>query len=89
MQLKIVNKTGVGFGTKIINAETGEEITKVREIKINIAPDEQVFAELTFFVPVIDIFAIAKLGKETREELRRLRELLESIDIMEKAQKHD
>jgi hypothetical protein len=88
MKLKIVNENGVGFGTKIMNAETGEEITGVCEAKIYLAPDEPVVAELTFFVPSFDVFAIAKLSKKTKEELRCLCELLKSIDVMEGAQKH-
>jgi hypothetical protein len=89
MQIKIINETGVGFGTKIINARTGEEIAGIREVEISFVPDEKVVAELTFFVPSFDVFAIAKLSEKTKEELRWLRELLESIDVMEEAQKHD
>ena len=84
MKIRIVNDSGIGRNTEITNTETGERIGNVRSANIRFANDEIVIAELTFNIPKIDVFAIAKLSDETKQELRHLRDLLDRIDDMEK-----
>ena len=87
MKIRIVNDSGIGRNTEITNTETGEKVGDVRSANIRFATDGIVIAELTFNIPKIDVFAIAKLSEETKQGLRHLRDLLEKIDIMEKAKR--
>lgn len=87
MKVRIVNNNGKGHDTEVTDAETGEKIGGICAAVIHCRSNEIVKAELTFNIPVVDVFAIAKLSEETKSELRHLRNLLERIDDMEKAQK--
>jgi len=87
MKVRIVNSNGIGHDTEVYDAETGEKIKGIYSATIRCHTNEFVRAELSFNIPKVDIFAIAKLSDETKKELRLLKELLVRIDDMEKAQK--
>jgi len=87
MKIRIFNNTGIGFKTEITDVETGEKIKDICRADIHCAVHDIVRADLTFNIPEIDIFAIAKLSEETKEELRNLKGILEAIDKMENPEK--
>ena len=65
MRIRIINITGIGHDTEITHAETGDKIGGVYAADIHADHRGLVTAELTFNIPVIDIFAIAKLSEKT------------------------
>lgn len=87
MKVRITNNTGRGHDTSAINAETGERIPGIHAATIHCESNQPVTAELTFYIPEIDVFAIAKLSEKTKQDMRNLYEVLQSIERMEEAQK--
>ena len=87
MKVRIVNTTGLGRNTEVTDADTGEHIPGCREANIHCVNNSPVTVELTFVIPKIDVFGIARLSEETKKGLYELRALLERIDDMEKAQR--
>ena len=56
-RLRIVNDTGLGAGTKVIDVETGVELTNVTKIDVRFRPGEKVVAVVEVWVDEIDIIA--------------------------------
>ena len=56
--VRIINNDGIGGNTKIIDVETGEDLTPFLKIrKIVLAVDEIVTAEAEVVVPRVDVVA--------------------------------
>jgi len=85
MKVRIVNNNGRGRDTFITDTDTGERIPGIYAATIHCESNQRVTAELTFCIPEIDVFAIAKLSEKTKQDMRNLYEVLRSIERMEEA----
>lgn len=67
MKLRIVNTQGIGAATKLINAETGEELSmsKVNRIEIRIDKPGMIIARVEFRDVELDISADATVTTTT------------------------
>jgi hypothetical protein len=59
--VRIFNDTGIGYGTKVTDAETGEEVKNVAFISLNFGPCDRMQAIIHVINPVIDVIADADI----------------------------
>ncbi len=64
MKVRILNETGISYQTKIIDVETGKELTHVGRVDLGFdASSGPITARLTVYRPPIDIIADAEIRK--------------------------
>lgn len=81
MALRIVNEVGVGYQTKVLDAETGEDLTSrlsIADISLRIKVNEPITADIMAYPQKIDITmeeaqirrVCPYCGHETEETIR-------------------
>lgn len=58
--VRIVNETGMPWDTHVIDLATGDEIRRVRNVRIEHPLDSFPIAHIEFVLPEIDVVALAK-----------------------------
>ena len=71
-KLRIINETGQGWNTKVID-EFGHEVPNIKEIRLRIVPEDIVRAEVIMIMPSVDVLVDGELENMTEfgDKLRR------------------
>jgi hypothetical protein len=60
-RIKIENDTGIGYQTKVTDAETGEMIERVAKVSMVMDTHSALVAELTVYAPIVSVLAYAQI----------------------------
>lgn len=64
MKVRIQNDSGVGYQTKITNAETGEDLSsKIFRVELELDVTKVAMATVFMYTPVVDVIADAEIRK--------------------------
>lgn len=80
LKVKIKNDTGFGKDTQITDAETGELISLVRRVKLDIEHDELVTCEMETIATQLDIDALLVNTPRELELLKKIKQFIEKVE---------
>jgi len=80
--VRIVNETGLPNDFKVFDAETGEPIHRVRAINFSAHVDGLPVAEISCFLPEVDVTLEALITEDDGTELNRILAENERLKIM-------